>query len=65
MEFTLKVEGMMCPHCEARVKQTVEGINGVKSVVVDYKKGTVVFSADSDITATVADAIKNQGYKVL
>ncbi|MBQ8882941.1 MAG: heavy metal translocating P-type ATPase [Clostridia bacterium] len=65
MEFTLKVEGMMCPHCEARVKQTVEGIVGVKTVVVDYKKGTVVFSADSDITATVKSAIENQGYKVL
>ena len=64
MEFTLKVEGMMCPHCEARVKQTVENIEGVKSVVVDYKKGTVVFSADTDITKVVADAIVGQGYKV-
>ncbi|MBR2988933.1 MAG: heavy metal translocating P-type ATPase [Clostridia bacterium] len=64
MEFTLKVEGMMCPHCETRVKQTVENIEGVKSVVVDYKKGTVVFSADTDITKVVADAIVGQGYKV-
>ena len=39
MKVTLKIEGMMCPHCEARVKQTLEGIDGVTLAVPSHEKG--------------------------
>ena len=40
--MTLKVEGMMCGHCEARVKKALEEIDGVVSAEVSHEKGTAV-----------------------
>ena len=40
MEKTLKVEGMMCPHCEATVKKALEAIDGVSVAEADHVKGT-------------------------
>lgn len=65
MEITLKIEGMMCPHCEARVKNTLEGIEGVKSAVVSHKKGTAVVTTDTVTRETLVSAVENQGYKVV
>ena len=42
MTKTLKVDGMMCVHCEARVKKAREAIEGVESAVADHDKGTAV-----------------------
>ena len=66
MTKTLKVEGMMCPHCEARVKKALEAVEGVESAVADHEKGTAVVT----LSAPVADealcaAVQAQDYKVL
>ena len=46
MEYTMKVEGMMCPKCEARTKKALEAVDGVESAVVSHTAGTaVVFGA--------------------
>ena len=66
MTKTMKIEGMMCPHCEARVKSTLEGLAGVESAEVSHKSGTAVVTLTADIDSSVlADAVTAQGYKVL
>ena len=66
MTKTMKIEGMMCPHCEARVKSTLEGLAGVESAEVSHKSGTAVVTLAADIDSSVlADAVTAQGYKVL
>ena len=65
-KITLKIEGMMCPHCEARVKQTLEGVDGVKSADVSHKNGTaVVACADTVTKDTLTKLVEAQGYKVI
>lgn len=64
MSFTLYVEGMMCPHCEARVKATVEGVCGVISAKVSHVEGVAVVEASEDCKAAVAEAIRAAGYAV-
>lgn len=59
----LNVEGMMCPHCEARVKSVVEAIEGVTRAEPSHKKNTVTVFGQCDIEAVKA-AISEQGYKV-
>lgn len=66
MQKTLKIEGMMCPHCEGRVKTTLEGMDGVSSADVSHEKGTAVVTLEKDITAEVLkNAVEEQGYKVI
>jgi len=66
MEITVKVEGMMCPHCEARVKSAVEGVAGVESASASHKDGTVIAKvSDEGVRAQIISAIENAGYKVL
>jgi len=66
MEKTIRVEGMMCPHCEAHVKEALEGIPGVESAVADRNSGTATVTLSADVTDTVLKAaIETQGYKTL
>ena len=64
MERTLKIEGMMCKHCEARVKKTLEALEGVESAVVSHETGTAVVTGDADFE-TMKAAVEAQDYKVL
>lgn len=66
MEITVKVEGMMCPHCEARVKNALLALDGAVSAEASYenKSATVVFNKEVD-KQIVIDTIKNQGYAVI
>jgi Cu2+-exporting ATPase len=65
-QLTMKIEGMMCPHCEARVKQALESVSGVVSADVSHKKGTAVVTLDGDVSADVLkNAVETQGYKVI
>ena len=66
MEKVIKVEGMMCPHCEAHVKKALEEIPGVASAVANHTAGTatVTLSADVDV-AVLRAAVEAQGYKTL
>ena len=62
---TLNVEGMMCGHCEARVKKALEAVEGVASAEVSHVKGTAVVTLTKDVDNKVLkDAVEAQDYKV-
>ncbi len=66
MTKTLKVEGMMCTHCEARVKKAVEAVPGVESAAADHTAGTVtVIAGDSVPETALIQAVEGAGYKVV
>ena len=66
MKKTLKVEGMMCGHCEARVKKALEAVAGVESAVADHTAGTAVVTLASPVADEVLKAaVEAQDYKVL
>ncbi len=66
MEITLKIEGMMCPHCEANVKKTLEEFAEVREAVVSHKDGTAIVTLDADLSAaTLKKAVEDKGYKVI
>ncbi len=66
MEKTMKIEGMMCPHCEARVKKTLEGIEGVDFADVNHETDTAVVALTAEIADEVLKAaIEEQGYTVI
>ena len=66
MTKTMKIEGMMCGHCEARVKKTLEGIDGVTEAVVSHEKGTAVVTLEKDVADSVLkEAVEAQDYKVV
>ena len=65
MKKTMKIEGMMCGHCEAAVKKALEAVDGVESALVSHEKG----SAEVTLTKEVADdvlkkAVEDKDYKV-
>ena len=64
MSITLKIEGMMCPHCEARVKKALEAVEGVDSAVVSHEAGTAVVTGSAGYEVLKA-AVEAQDYKVL
>ncbi len=65
MTKTMHIEGMMCGHCEARVKKTLEGISGVKSAVVSHENGTAIVELESNLDSSVLKkAVEDQDYKV-
>lgn len=65
MKKIIKIEGMTCSHCQARVEKALNAIQGVKAKVDLMKKAAVV-SFDSDIDDTVfKDAITEAGYEVV
>ena len=66
MEKTMIIEGMMCMHCEARVRKTLEGIEGVASAVVSHENGTAVVTLSREVSdETLKSAIVQQGYPVI
>lgn len=66
MEKTLKIEGMMCPHCEARVKKCLEAVPGVAEAVVSHKEGIAVVRLNEDVAYDVLKkAVEDQDYKVV
>ena len=65
MEKTMKIEGMMCGHCEARVKKTLEAMDGVESAEVSHEKGTAVVSLTHDVAdADLKTAVEARDYTV-
>ena len=66
MEKTMKIEGMMCGHCEARVKKTLEAIPGVAGAEVSHEKGTAVVTLSGEVSnETLKSAVEAQDYKVV
>ena len=65
MTKTMNIEGMMCGHCEARVKKALEALAGVESAEVSHEKGTAVVSMSADVADdTLKEAVEAQDYKV-
>lgn len=66
MEKTFKVEGMMCPHCEARVKNTLEAMTEVAKAEVSHETGTATVVLSKNVSDDVLKkVIEDQGYKVV
>ncbi|MBR6402399.1 MAG: heavy metal translocating P-type ATPase [Eubacterium sp.] len=66
MTKTLKIEGMMCGHCEATVKKALEKIDGVTEAVVSHEQGTAVVTFDSEVADEVLKtAVEDKDYTVL
>lgn len=65
MTKKMHITGMMCGHCEARVKKTLEAIEGVKEAVVSHEEGTAVVTLDKDVAdAVLKEAVEAQDYPV-
>ena len=65
MKKTMKIEGMMCGHCEATVKKALESIDGVTEAVVSHESGTAVVSMTTEISDEVlTQTIEDKDYKV-
>ena len=65
MKKTLNIEGMMCGHCEARVKKALEAIPGVSEAVASHTDGTAVVTLTEDVADDVLkNAVEAQDYKV-
>ena len=65
MTKTMNIEGMMCGHCEARVKKALEALAGVESAEVSHEKGTAVVNMSADVADdTLKEAVEAQDYKV-
>ena len=66
MEVTLKIEGMMCRHCEAAVKKALEAIPTVDEAIVSHEKGTAVVKLNAETDFSVLKkAVEDKDYKVL
>lgn len=66
MEITMKIEGMMCGHCEAAVKKALEALPTVESADVSHEKGTAVVKLSEQTDFEVLKkAVEDQDYKVI
>ena len=66
MEKTMKIEGMMCPHCEARVKKCLEELENVTEAIVSHETGTATVKLSKDVADDVLKkTVEDQGYKVI
>ena len=66
MEMTLKIEGMMCPHCEAHAKKALEAVPGVKSAVTSHTAGTAELVLEGEVSAeALKKAVADCGYRVV
>ena len=64
MKETVKIEGMMCNHCEATVKKALEALDGVDSAEVSHEKGTAVLSVSKAVAdADIQKAVEDKDYK--
>ena len=66
MTKTMKIDGMMCSHCEGRVKQSLEGLAQVSQAEVSHEKGTAVVTLSADVSNDVlTKTVEDQGYNVI
>ena len=65
MEKTMHITGMMCGHCEARVKKALEAVDGVQEAKVSHEAGTAVVTLSKDVANdTLKQAVEAQDYPV-
>jgi Cu2+-exporting ATPase len=66
MKKTMKIEGMMCGHCEARVKKCLEAVAGVTEAEVSHETGTAIVTLESEVSNEVLKkTVEDQEYKVI
>ena len=66
MKKRMTIEGMMCEHCEARVKKVLEALDGVQGAIVSHEAGTAIVSLTKDVENEVLkNAVESQDYKVI
>ena len=66
MEKTMKIEGMMCGHCEATVKKCLEALPEVDEATVSHEKGTAVLKLNADISDEIlTKTVEDKDYKVV
>ena len=65
MKTTLKIEGMMCPHCSGRVKKELEALAGVTLAEVSHESGEAIVTHDGVSSDALKSTVENAGYKVL
>ena len=66
MTKTVRIEGMMCPHCEAHVKKALEALGGVSGAEFSHEKGTAIVSMTENVdNAAITAAVTDAGYTVL
>ena len=66
MKIAMKIEGMMCGHCEARVKKVLEALPGVEEAAVSHEAGTAVVTLSEQISEeTLKKTVEDQDYKVV
>jgi len=66
MEKTMKIEGMMCGHCEASVKKALEAVDGVKFASVSHETGTAILTLEKDVADEIlTKAVEDKDYKVI
>ena len=64
-KMVLKINGMMCPHCESTVKTALESIDGVTSAEVSHESGTAVVTLSKEVSDDVLKkAVVDKGYTV-
>ena len=64
-EATLKIEGMSCQHCVARVKKAIEALNGIQISDVAVGRAQVGFDESKITKEEIAAAVEKAGYKTL
>ena len=66
MEKTIKIEGMICGHCEMHVKKALEALPGVSEALVSHEKGEALVKLTADVpNDTLKEAVESRDYKVL
>ena len=66
MTKTMNIEGMMCGHCEARVKKALESVDGVSGAVVSHEKNEAVVTLAKEVDdEVIKKAVEEQDYKLL
>ena len=66
MKKTLKIEGMMCSHCEMHTKKALEALDGVAKAQHTHENGTAVVTLEKEVSDdTLKQAVTEQGYQVI
>ena len=66
MQKTMKIDGMMCAHCEATVKKALEGLSQVDEAVVSHENKTAVVSLNSEVDNEILKkTVEDKDYKVV
>ena len=65
MELKLKIDGMMCPKCEARCKKALEAVAGVEKAEVSHREGSALVTGTALDPAALKTAVEEAGYKII